>query len=213
MNKLKLFLLGMLMVVLTVGMPLRAMSQDIENTEIQSLELEQAEVRDALRQLFKNVNVSYQIAPDVQGTITLTIKKKPFKTVLENILRQVDATYRIDGGVYNIIKRVDTIQLGKDTDQGPAPTNTRIISKIYIMHADPAVIFILLGRQLNTTLSPELSARALIGGGGGAGGFGGGNIGGAGGFSGGAGGGNLGGAGGSRGGGSVGGGGGGGGRG
>jgi hypothetical protein len=38
--------------------------------------------------------------------VTASLKDVTFDTALQNLLRQVDATYRIEGGVYNIILRV-----------------------------------------------------------------------------------------------------------
>src|SRR5579859_6133493 len=79
------------------GLPARSLAQDGPgNKDVPSLEFNQADVREALRALFKNVGVSYSIAPEVQGTITCDLKHVPFETALQNILSQVDATYRIE---------------------------------------------------------------------------------------------------------------------
>src|SRR5580693_10046632 len=84
-----------------------AQSEDVSQKTIPSLELEQADVREALRALFKNVNVSYSIAPEVQGPVTVSLKNVTFETALQNVLRQVDATYRIEAGVYEIVKKAE----------------------------------------------------------------------------------------------------------
>ena len=47
---------------------------------IPSMDLQQADVRDALRALFRNVNVNYSIAPEVQGTVTVSLKNVLFET-------------------------------------------------------------------------------------------------------------------------------------
>lgn len=73
-------------------------------TNVTSLDFQQTDVRDALRQLFQIVGVSYTIAPDVQGTVTLSLRNVPFETVLHSLTRQVDATYRVEGGVYAIVR-------------------------------------------------------------------------------------------------------------
>lgn len=65
----------------------------------------QGDVRDVLRNLFREGNISYTIAPEVQGTVTLSVKSVSFEVALQNILRQVDATYRIESGVYQVIRR------------------------------------------------------------------------------------------------------------
>lgn len=65
----------------------------------------QSDVRATLRELFKRVDVSYSISPDVQGTVTLDLRNVTLETALQNILRQVDATYRVELGVYEIFRR------------------------------------------------------------------------------------------------------------
>ena len=69
------------------------------------LEFEQADVREVLKALFKPLNLSFTVDNDVQGTITVNLVNVTFETALQNITRQVDSTYRIEGGVYRIIKK------------------------------------------------------------------------------------------------------------
>ena len=77
----------------------------VGQTNIAALDYEQTDVREALRNLFKMTGVSYTISPDVQGTVTIALRNVPFDTALQNITRQVEATYRIEGGVYQIVPR------------------------------------------------------------------------------------------------------------
>jgi len=151
-------------------------SEDVSQKLIPSLELEQADVREALRALFKDVGVSYSIAPEVQGSVTVSLKNVTFATALQNVLRQLDATYRVEGGVYEIIKRVDTVAPVPE-GRGPAPTSSSLIVKrIKIRSADPAFIAAMIGSkggsQNYTTASPERStiAKTPSGGGSGSGG-------------------------------------------
>ena len=198
MNTRKLWILAGLATCFTLGAPLQAHAQDaggaqdpaqqpaqgggqtdIESQNVASIELDQADVRDALRTLFKNVGVSYQIAQDVQGQITLNLKNVPFRTALESVLKQVDATYRIDGGVYNIIKKIgDTTLVTGPDNTGPTPsTSNKVLRKIHIQHADPLVVYYMLqGLPMQTAvgLSPEMSALMRGRGGAGGGGLGGG---------------------------------------
>jgi hypothetical protein len=74
------------------------------NRNLMDLTLDNADVRDALREIFKTGKVSYTIAPNVQGTVTVSLKNVSFETALGNVARQVDATYRVEGGVYNVVK-------------------------------------------------------------------------------------------------------------
>lgn len=195
----KLWILAGLATCLALGTPLKALAQtdqtppgqsqggagtgqDVENSNVASIELDQADVRDALRTLFKNVGVSYQIAQDVQGPITLHLTNVPFRTALESVLKQVDATYRIDGGIYNIVKKVNDLNIGTGIqDTGPAPsTSNKVLRRIHIQHADPLIVYyMLLGLSLQQAvlLEPEMSALSKGRSSGGGGGFGGGGLG------------------------------------
>ncbi|RYG25106.1 hypothetical protein EON82_08335, partial [bacterium] len=150
-------------VMMLVGAPTAAYAQqDPAGQMISSLEFEQTDVREALRALFKNVGVSYTIAPEVQGTITVSLKNVPFETALQNITRQVDATYRIEGGVYQIVRREEapTVTSGGDQGQLGTITTNRVRRRIKIRYADPQFIAILLGQQggsQNFSLYPEMS--------------------------------------------------------
>lgn len=73
---------------------------------IDEFQVEQADVRDALRALFKKApDLSYSIAPDVQGNVTIHLRSVPLESALQNLLKQVDATYRTEEGIYLITKR------------------------------------------------------------------------------------------------------------
>jgi type II secretory pathway component GspD/PulD (secretin) len=141
---------------------LAAAQEDISQKQIPSLELDQADVREALRALFKNVNVSYSIAPEVQGSVTVSLKNVSFDLALQNVLRQVDATYRVEGGVYEIVKRAETIA----PTSGPepvGPVKTTIVRRIKIRSADPQFIAAMLGVKAGNqsyTIAPEMSTIA-----------------------------------------------------
>lgn len=154
--------------------PMKAIAQaDPGDQVIPSLELDQADVRDALKMLFRVVNLNYTIASEVQGQVTVSLRNIPFETALRNILNQVDATYRREGGVYNIIKREAEV-VPTTTDAGGTfqATEQRPIRRIRVSHADPELIRLLLaGEAIATNSSPESST--LIGSGsGGSGGSG-----------------------------------------
>lgn len=139
--------------------PVKALAQtDPGTTIIPTLELQQADVRDALRALFRNVNVNYTIAPEVQGTVTVQLKNVLFETALQNILKQVDATYRIESGVYQIVRR--EVRQTPITNEGGEPTlqpTAKVIRRIYIKSADPEFIFRMLRGSISTSLTPEIS--------------------------------------------------------
>jgi hypothetical protein len=188
----KLMLIVALVAVMLVTTPLKAEARrqggqtDVSNTTISSLNLQDVDIRDALRALFKYASgVSYVVGSDVQGTVTIELSNIKFEVALRNILDQVKATYRIEGGVYQIISRVDTApNTTPDTPGGPPPTVHRTPVRIYLNHADPALVFRLL--QGMSGVYPETSTLqngSMFGGQGGQGGQGG-NRGGSGGGSG-----------------------------
>src|SRR5687767_2245496 len=133
---------------LTAFAPVRALAQvdDPSGKIIPSIELQNAEVRDALKILFRNVGVSYSIDPTVVGTVTIQMTNQPFETVLRNILNQVDATYRIEAGIYQIVRKDaggDTGGTGT-TESFQPQGQTSVVRRLRIRHADPYTIMVLL---------------------------------------------------------------------
>lgn len=163
--------------------PTKAYAQnDVSQKIIPTLEYQAADVREALRALFRIVGVSYSIAPEVQGPITVSLKNVTFETALQNVLRQVDATYRVEGGVYQIIKREEPPAPGTGAES-PTITqqNNTVIRRIKIRSADPMFIALLIGSDKGSQdfgLYPERSTIINGGRSGGGGGFGGGGFGG-----------------------------------
>lgn len=167
---------------LMVGVPAIAMAQgqNPQDQIIQHLDLEQADIRDALKVLFKNVGVSYTVAPDVQGTVTVNITNQPFETVLANVLKQVDATYRVEGGIYDVVKKeqeAPIINQENGVSAPPPPARMNYI-RIRVQHADPIFVYFMIAGRIGLGTSPEISAFQGIGGGGGFGGGGSGGFGG-----------------------------------
>lgn len=153
---------------------------------VPSLEMESADIREALRALFKSVNIPYIVANDVVGQVTVNLKNVPFETALQAVLKQVDATYKVEGSIYNIIKRqAATVDPGETIPQGPTLTAKKEPVRIKLKHADPQLIFQLLQGQYNPNMQSEISkGNGTSGGGAGSAGGGGFGSSGAGGFSG-----------------------------
>ncbi|MBS1706689.1 MAG: hypothetical protein JST40_12515 [Armatimonadetes bacterium] len=168
-----------------VAAPIHSYAQvDPRNKIIDVLEFQDADVRDVLKQLFKVVDVPYSISSDVQGTVTISLKKVPFETALRNICSQVGATYRLQGSLYEIIMKPAEGSGTSGTDIPNLPTTTtreKPLVRIPIRHADPALIYTLLNGHGSWQTEPELGSYPRGGGGGGGlggGGFGGGGFGG-----------------------------------
>lgn len=186
----KLALSAALGLAMLGGMPAIAHCQtDPADKMIPSLDFDAVDVREALRALFKSVDVSYSIAPEVQGTVTVNLKNVRFDTALQNILKQVDSTYRVEGGVYQIIKREEPKPIDNQPQEQTTNTN-KVRRKVFVRKADPLFIAALIGQDKGNqsfSLSPEISTviKTPSGGGGGGngggqGGFGGGGFGGSG---------------------------------
>ncbi len=148
-----------------------------------SISLDQADIRDALRALFRMVGLNYVVNSDVVGTVTVSLNGVPFTTALRNLLNQVDATYRIEAGVYQIVRK-EVAATGGGTFQEQLPTTTAtqqwrpifLSGRDGVLIADPAYILALLGGNDGTGQFPEQTSTIGIQSGGG--GFGGGNGGG-----------------------------------
>ncbi|MFI5384870.1 MAG: hypothetical protein ACHQ50_02010, partial [Fimbriimonadales bacterium] len=172
----KLAIAAVLGLAMLTGIPSTAHAQtDPANQIIPSLDFDSVDVREALRALFKSVGVSYSIAPEVQGTVTVNLKNVRFDTALQNILKQVDATYRVEGGVYQIIKREPPVQQNPNETPGTTPAGNKVRRKVFVRHADPMFIAALIGSdkgQTSFTLAPEISSVIKGGSGGGMGGGG-----------------------------------------
>lgn len=195
-NKIKFAVASLAMIAVFAAAPVRAFGQtDPRDQIIPSIDLDSADVRDALRQLFNKVNVDYTVDQEVQGQVTVKLTNQTFETVLRNLLAQVGATFRVEGGVYAIVKKNDGAAVTPDdptTTPPPAATKNPPV-RIKIRHADPALIIRLINGDVTPYDQIELSSFASGGQGGGQGGGGFGSGGSGGGFGGGSGGGGFGG--------------------
>jgi len=156
------------------GVPVSAYAQ--QDSKV-TMDMQNADIREVLRALFKSVGKSYSVAPEVQGTVTVSLKGVEFETALQNVLKQVNATYRLTAGVYEIVQREEP-KPGDDTTGGiepPAKPNDKIIRRIRVRSADPMVIAMLMANsKTDFSLPPEVSTviKSRGNGQGGGGGFG-----------------------------------------
>lgn len=126
-------------------------------TMIPVVELEQVDVREALRKLFRESRFGGTIAPDVQGTVTVYLRNVNFDTALQNILRQVDATFRIDHGFFEVVKRADSIDfLPYDFPHEASVAEVDIEATYYQMATE---VMLGKGKDLVSHLAPDFEAR------------------------------------------------------
>lgn len=164
------------------------------NTKKVTLNLENADIRYALKLLFQSVGANYTLDQGVQGAVTVSLTDVSFRTALESILRgtqsQVPLTYRVENGVYNIAPKVETVDNTAPPEDltTTAPKTTTRTVKMQINFADAIDIAQAFGGGVITSRLSQLGMGGMGGGfgggmggggfGGGLGGFGGGGMGG-----------------------------------
>jgi type II secretory pathway component GspD/PulD (secretin) len=167
----KLIVASLLATTMLAGIPMTAFAQSDGDKKV-SLELEQVDVREALRALFKSTGFSYSIAPEVQGLVTVNLHEVAFPTALQNILKQVSATYRVEAGVYQVVNREDPIKSPDNGDLGQThPGSNKTRRRVTLRSADPMFVATIIGKEnTNFSLAPEMSTVLKTPGGSGNGG-------------------------------------------
>jgi hypothetical protein len=125
-----------------------------------------------LKQLFDSVGVSYTLDPNVQGTVTVSLTDVPFTVALDNILRPLNLTYRVENGVYFVtVRQPEETPLAPNIDTTTPDEGVRLNlpEKVQLNYASPTLIAALLGGTLISYAQYELQSGSM----GGFGGFGG----------------------------------------
>jgi hypothetical protein len=169
-------------------------AKDVSNKKV-SINLENAEIRYAVKLLFQSVGVNYVLDQSLQGIyVTVSLNDVPFRTALESILRassQVPLTYRVENDIYIISpKQQETpSEQTSETENPEANTPKSRWQKIQVNYADAIdLAYAFGGSQIYSRFSSQGGGgfgNGFGGGFGGQGGFGGGGFGGQGGFGGG----------------------------
>src|SRR5438067_10684567 len=105
------YALGLAVMVLPAA-PVLAQGQETTAPDKKvTLNLENADLRYALKLLFTSAGVNYTLDQAVQGTVTVSLTDVPFRTALESVLRstqtQSPLTYRVEDKVYIISPKVE----------------------------------------------------------------------------------------------------------
>jgi len=152
-------------------------SQDINSKRV-TLNLDNADIRYALKLLFTNAGANYTLDQAVQGTVTADLKDVSFRTALESMLRSVQTqsqlTYRVENGVYSVGIKVKPDDERPPDDNQPATytaSSKTKVARIQLNYADVTDITLALG---GTVITSRFSGM-LGGGRGGSQGMGGGN--------------------------------------
>jgi hypothetical protein len=169
--KTKLILAAIAVLVAAQVSPLLAQQGGDPTQRRVTVKYDQADVRFVLKQLFDSVGVSYTLDPNVQGTVTVSLTDVPFTVALDNILRPLNLTYRVENGVYFVtVRQPEETPLAPNVDTTTPDEGVRLNlpEKVQLNYANPTLIAALLGGSLISYAQYELQS-----GGGGFGGFGG----------------------------------------
>ena len=169
--KTKLILAAIAVLVAAQASPLLAQQGGDPSQRRVTVKYDQADVRFVLKQLFDSVGVSYTLDPNVQGTVTVSLTDVPFTVALDNILRPLNLTYRVENGVYFVtVRQPEEAPLAPNVDTTTPEEGVRLNlpEKVQLNYANPTLIAALLGGSLISYAQYELQS-----GGGGFGGFGG----------------------------------------
>jgi hypothetical protein len=168
--KTRLVLAAIAVLVAAQASPLLAQQGGDPSQRRVTVKYDQADVRFVLKQLFDSVGVSYTLDPNVQGTVTVSLTDVPFTVALDNILRPLNLTYRVENGVYFVtVRQPEEAPLAPNVDTTTPEEGVRLNlpEKIQLNYASPTLIAALLGGSLIGYAQYELQS------GGGFGGFGG----------------------------------------
>jgi len=171
MMKIQLVLAAIAVLMAAQASPLLAQQGGDPTQRRVTVKYDQADVRFVLKQLFDSVGVSYTLDPNVQGTVTVSLTDVPFTVALDNILRPLNLTYRVENGVYFVtVRQPEEAPLTPNVDTTTPEEGVRLNlpEKIQLNYASPTLIAALLGGSLIGYAQYELQS-----GGGGFGGFGG----------------------------------------
>jgi hypothetical protein len=180
--KTKLILAAIAVLMAAQASPLLAQQGGDPTQRRVTVKYDQADVRFVLKQLFDSVGVSYTLDPNVQGTVTVSLTDVPFTVALDNILRPLNLTYRVENGVYFVtVRQPEETPLAPNIDTTTPDEGVRLNlpEKVQLNYASPTLIAALLGGTLISYAQYELQSGSMggfsgFGGlGGGFGGFGG----------------------------------------
>lgn len=119
----------------------------------------QGDIREFLHKLFKFEGLSYSISPELQGSVTLSATNVDYMTLLDDALRQVNATYRIQGGVYQIEPKVPdhVVIAGPDPNVYTVITSGPASASASAMVQDKDFLYVLIGDTLVKVRKSDLA--------------------------------------------------------
>lgn len=132
-----------------------------------TLSVVNGDVREVLRALFQQASVTYSIAPDVQGTVSIHMAGASAEAALNNVLRQVDSDYTVEGGVVNVIHRKPRrIRYGSDpSDYSSSAIGNIAASELGSSSAvtsDSEFLFVVSGKMVAKVRKKDLAVVKVV---------------------------------------------------
>jgi type II secretory pathway component GspD/PulD (secretin) len=116
-----------------------------------SMTFKDVEVRTAIKNVMKASRATYTIAPDVKGTVTLSLTGEGFTEALDKILEQVGATYSMEGGVVNI--------KAKEREHAGTGNETRVSLDVTSADLSSALRLMLMGKPISMVIDSEVDGK------------------------------------------------------
>jgi type II secretory pathway component GspD/PulD (secretin) len=138
--------------------------QGIQSSAVQEINVDRVDVREALRTLFRQVSVSYSISPEVQGNVTVHLRNVSFDLALRAILEQVNATCRIEEGIYQIVPTQRILFHPSDRGSDPIVIRAEPSEQTQVLTVDDKFMYLLKGQALYKVNKSDLrtvSSRLL----------------------------------------------------
>lgn len=88
-----------------VCLAVTAQGDDPSQRKVEAFRVTGVNVQVALTELFDKASVPAVLLPSVSGRVTVDLEGATVEAVLQTILKQVGGTYRVEGGVYEIVPR------------------------------------------------------------------------------------------------------------
>lgn len=110
-----------------------------------------SDLQEVLRDVLAPLGISYQIEPDVRGSVSLDARDVPLGQALARLLSQVGANYRVEGGTIKVFRGSGRIRIGSD----PGPVSFLIFSPTALAEDGP-FLYLVCGSELRRLRKSDL---------------------------------------------------------
>lgn len=111
-------------------------AQTLEGLTVKEYDLDNVEITKALTDFFTSMKVKALLSARVQGSVTLSLRNVGGEAALQNTLRQVNATYRVEHDIYEIVPKRDYGDAPFDAPELQDRTTFSSGDSVYILEND-----------------------------------------------------------------------------